>query len=607
MGKFLRGAGCILLAATLTACVDDGKDGKDGQDGLSGLPGLIGPPGATGAPGATGPTGATGAPGANGAGQAISLARVGRSTSQGYLVSAAEIVDYDKVNKRIFSINSQTGGVDVFSADDVTALGMPTQSLDVRQMVFDAGDVADLALMGGVNSIAVSGGKVAVALDANPKTDNGWVVFLDAATLTHLHTVSVGALPDSLTFTPDGSKVVVANEGEPNVGYSIDPEGSISVITVADFSVVNIGFTDFNVGGPRHAELPLNKMVLGGIGASVAQDIEPEYVAIREDGQRAYVTLQENNAIAVVNLVSNSIEKIIGLGFKNHAIPGNELDASQQDGVNLRTWPVYGVYMPDSISVTTLNGRTYLLTANEGDSREDWLNGLNDAATCQANGYYHRSNSCRDELALRDIGHSDLVMGSALAGLNTDTTLGRLQFSYSITRKMNGSTTINSLYAYGSRSFSVWDAATGEQVFDSANAFERITAQRYGALFNQNHSGVLTGDRRSNSKGPEPEAIAVGKIAGHTYAFIGLERMGGIMVYDVSNPHAPAFVQYVNDRDVTQSPEVAAVSAGMDLGPEGFRFVSAADSPNGKPLLLVGSEVSGTTSVYEISVTALQD
>ncbi|MFN3587072.1 MAG: choice-of-anchor I family protein, partial [Moraxellaceae bacterium] len=547
---------------------------------------------------------ATGAPGA---GQVIALARVGRTTSQGYLVSAAEIVDYDKTNKRLFTINAQTGGVDVFAADDVTALGMPTQSLDIRQMVVDAGDAASVAVLGGVNSIAVHGNKVAVAMDAEPKTDNGYVVFLDAASLAHLRTVQVGALPDSLAFTPDGSKVVVANEGEPNVGYSIDPEGSISVINVADYSVTTLDFAEFNVGGPRHGELPLSRMVLGGIGASVAQDLEPEYVAVHPNSQRAYVTLQENNAIAVVDLVGSRIEKIIGLGFKNHAIPGNEFDASQQDGVNLRTWPVYGVYMPDTISVMTYNGRTYLLTANEGDSREDWLNGMNNPALCQASGYYHRGSSCRDELALRDIAHSDLVMGPALAGLNTDTTLGRLQFSYSITRRLNGSTTINSLYAFGARSFSVWDAATGELVFDSGNAFERITAVRYGALFNQNHSGTLAGDRRSNSKGPEPEALAIGKIGGHTYAFIGLERMGGIMVYDVSNPHAPSFVQYVNDRDVTRSPDVAAVAAGMDLGPEGMRFVSAGDSPSGKPLLVVGNEVSGTTAVYEISVTTLHE
>lgn len=241
------------------------------------------------------------------------------------------------------------------------------------------------------------------------------------------------------------------------------------MINLGDFSVTAIGFSDFNAGGARHGELPLGKMVLSGVNASVARDLEPEYIAVRGDGKRAYVSLQENNAIAVINLETNTVQKIIGLGFKDHGLPGNELDASQQDGVNLRAWPVMGMYIPDSLSTLDYNGRAYVVTANEGDSREDWLNGLNDSVLCAASGYYHKSNKCRDELALKDIADSDLVMGPMLAGLNTDSTLGRLKFSYQATKAFNGGVTENRLYAYGCRSFAIRDAETGEQVFDSGN------------------------------------------------------------------------------------------------------------------------------------------
>jgi YVTN family beta-propeller protein len=592
-----------LAAFALTACMDDGKNGAPGKDGVNGLNGT------NGVNGSNGLNGVNGADGKNGAGQTLALTRIARSASQGFNVSAAEIVAWDKAGKRVFTINGQSGAVDVFDAKDVATIAtLPLlQSLDLKALLVANGKAADTAVIGGANSIAVQGNRVAVAVEANPKTGNGWVVFLDTATLAYVNAVSVGALPDMLTFTPDGAKVVVANEGEPNTGYTLDPEGSISVINLGDFSVTGIGFSDFNAGGARHGELPLGKMVLSGVNASVARDLEPEYIVVRGDGKRAYVSLQENNAIAVINLETNTVQKIIGLGFKDHGLPGNELDASQQDGVNLRAWPVMGMYMPDSLSTLDYNGRTYVVTANEGDSREDWLNGLNDSILCTASGYYHKSNKCRDELALKDIADSDLVMGPMLAGLNTDSTLGRLKFSYQATKAFNGGVTVNRLYAYGGRSFAIWDAETGEQVFDSGNAFERLTAQRYGALFNQDHNGSLSGDKRSNSKGPEPEALAVGKINGHAYAFIGLERMGGVMVYDISNPSSPVFVQYLNPRDVLVTPDAAAVAAGMDLGPEGFRFVAASDSPTGKPLLVVGNEVSGTTSVFEIAVNLLQE
>lgn len=547
-------------------------------------------------------SGDDGSNGRNGAGQTISLERIGRTESRGFLVSAAEIVDFDKTHKRLFTVNASSGEVDVFSASDLTSPAL-LESIDVRQLLVDNGKAANTSLVGSANSISVKGNLAAVAVEANPKTGNGWVLFLNTTNYSYVNAVQVGALPDMVTFTPDGLKVLVANEGEPDVGYGNDPAGSISVINTNTFAVSTIGFSDFNTGGSRNAELPASRMIVDGYQASVAESLEPEYITVSADNSKAYVTLQENNAIAVLDLASNTIDRIIGLGFKDHSLPGNEMDAGDNDsGVNLLSWPVMGVYMPDSITSMSYNGKTYLLTANEGDSREDFLNGVTDSPGCTASGYFFSGGKCRDEIRVKDMISRGLTLSTELQNIDDDANLGRLKASYFSTRARNGAT-IDTVYAYGARSFSIWDADTGLPVFDSANAFELQTALKYGLDFNNAHD-ANDGDSRSDDKGPEPEAIAIGAINGRTYAFIGLERMGGIMVYDVSNPHAPEYVQYINDRDFNIIP--SDLTDAGDLGPEGFRFVSSQDSPNGKPLLIVGNEVSGTTSIYQVNVTTLQ-
>lgn len=581
--------------------------------------------------------GSDGADGLNGAGQVITLSRAATTAAQAFDASAAEIVAFDATNKNVLVVNANSGKIDVFAASSVSDVegADPAQSLDLANMLLTAGKVTDAALVGAANSVDVHGDLAAIAVEANPKTDNGWVVFVNVNTLTYVNAVEVGALPDMLTFTPDGSKVVVANEGEPDAGFVNDPNGSVSVITVSDYSVKTATFTDFNSDGSRYSELPQAKMIIDGYSPTsatskptVAQTLEPEYIAVSSDSAKAYVTLQENNAVAVIKLSDASVDKIIGLGFKDHSIPGNELDASQKDGVNIKNWPVMGMYMPDSIAAYSFNGKTYFVTANEGDDRQDWLDGVTDQASCEAAGYFFDGN-CIDAFTAKDFYDADNVTlvdsegnpfktknGVAVnGGFGEDNALRRLKFSYFVTQAKNKGTEFTKLYAYGGRSFSIWDATTGEQVFDSGSEMERITAKAYGEDFNNDNAANI-GDDRSDNKGPEPEGVTIGQIGGHTYAFIGLERIGGVMVYDVSNPFAPNYVQYINNRDVTVAfdpkddlgnGEVPYTSAVGDLGPEGLTFVAAEKSPTGKPMLLVGNEVSGTTTIYNIDVNALQD
>ncbi|MFO1390735.1 MAG: choice-of-anchor I family protein [Agitococcus sp.] len=564
----------------LTAC-NNGDDGINGKDGLNGTNGL------------------------DASRNTISLSFVGRYESGQFAQSAAEIVSYDPSTKQAFVVNAQSGKIDILDISAPTA-PIKTGTLNVASDVTTAiASITNISQLGAANSVSVHNGVIAVAIEANPKTNNGYVAFYQASDKSFLSAVEVGALPDMLTFTPDGKKVVVVNEGEPNDGYDVDPEGSVSITDVsAGFSgltqakVTTASFSDFNVGSSRAAELPTDVRIFGP-NASVAQDLEPEYVAVSSDSKTAWVSLQENNAIATIDLTTGKVSKINALGFKNYGVAGNEFDASDKDNaINIRTWPVWGMYQPDSIAVYDFNGKTYVVSANEGDARA----------------YSGFSEEIRVADIVKNGGTINLtsLTNFSFTGLiNADNNLGRLRITSTLGWKNDGICSFtkgkpskceyNALYAYGGRSFSIWDSTTGKLVFDSGSDFEKITAQRLGANFNSNHE-ENGGDSRSDDKGPEPEAVTLGKIAGNTYAFVGLERVGGVMVYDITEPENARFVQYINPRDFSAATNS---SAAGDLGPEGFKFIKAEDSPNGKPLLMVGNEISGTTSIFQINTIAL--
>jgi DNA-binding beta-propeller fold protein YncE len=481
--------------------------------------------------------------------------------------SAAEIVTHDPGTQRLYVVNAQGKRVDVLDVQNPTT---PTLI-----------GMIDLAPFGAVvNSVAVHNGLIAVAVEATVKTDPGSAVFFDSNGI-HQKTVPVGALPDMLTFTPDGRYVLVANEGEPNTynnadigvnGPSVDPEGSVSIIDlspgVANATVRTATFTAFNT-----AILDPSIRIFGS-NATVAQDLEPEYIAVSHDSKTAWVTLQENNAIATIDIREATVTALSGLGFKDHLLPGNGLDASDQDGlINITTWPLHGVYMPDSIVSYTDRGHTYLVMANEGDTRV----------------YPGFSEEARVSTLTLD----PFAFPNAVA-LKQNSQLGRLTVS-KVNSDPDHDGDVDVLYSLGGRSFSI-RTETGALVFDSGDDFEQLTALALPLNFNAS-STANTFDGRSTSKGPEPEGLAVGKAYGRTLAFIGFERIGGIAVYDISDPFAPQFVDYVNNRNFTNPFDFA--TAG-DLAPEGLKFISADDSPNGKPLLAVAHEVSGTTTIYQI-------
>ncbi len=250
------------------------------------------------------------------------------------------------------------------------------------------------------------------------------------------------------------------------------------------------------------------------------------------------------------------------------------LDASDRDeAINIQPWPVSGMYQPDAIAAYTVDGETYLITANEGDARD-------------YDGY-------SEEMRVGDM-VLDLTVFPNAAELQANANLGRLNSTTAGT-DTNGDGLVDRILTYGARSFSIWSSA-GELVWDSGSAIEEILAEQYPNDFNANGDNGSF-DNRSDDKGAEPEAVTVGVVDGVPYAFVGLERIGGVMVYDVSDPTEPHFIEYVNNRDFSVDTETE--SAG-DIAPEGLKFVAGEESPTGTPLLLVANEVSGSTTIYEI-------
>lgn len=550
----------------------------------------------------------------------ISMQQLGTYESGVFDESAAEIVAFDATTKQTFVVNANSGQIDVLNASDVLN---PTKnlSIDLAQTLENNSVVASKDLVGPANSVTVKNGLMAVAVEAGTKTDNGWVMFFNISDLSYVSAVEVGALPDMLTFSPNGQLLVVANEGEPSEdNYTVDPEGSISVIDIdwnnstLTTNVTSLGFTGISIP---------EGVILNGYNATAAQDLEPEYVAISADSTRAFVALQENNAIVDLDLTTKTINKIFALGLKDHSVEGNGLDGNNKDDtVNIKTENALGMLMPDSIATYKVDGVNYVLTANEGDSRDDWLLAL-DQTSCEAGGFYLNKEEdpgeqCIDEITLKDALDSDVYQPvSAAATLNLSRfadggdlsdTVNRLKFSHSLTLKhgdLDGDGTIDKILSFGGRSFSIFNAEIGEQVFDSGDAFEQITAERYGADFNNDNAENAAEDR-SDNKGPEPEALEIAQIGDKTYAFIGLERMGGIMVYDITTPAEVTFIEYNSNRLTDVTNEVLEAGGAGDLGPEGMQFVTAEDSPNGKPMLIVGNEVSGTTTFYQINETDVE-
>lgn len=452
---------------------------------------------------------------------------------------AAEISTYDAATKRLFVVNNSAAGNQI----DVLDMQNPSAPLKIHSI--------NLAVYGGfVNSLDVFDGKLAAAIEATVKTDNGKVVVFKTSDYTEIKVITVGALPDMITYSRDGKFILTANEGEPNDTYTIDPSGTVSIIDVSNnYSVTTLDFAGF---AAQEATLKAQGLRIFGPGNNFAKDIEPEYITVSADSKTAWVTLQENNAIAKINLTTKTITNIFPLGFKDYSIAANATDVSDLDGAvgNFGTWPVKGIYMPDAIAVTEKNGVPYLFTANEGDARE--------------------YSAFAEAKRVKSLTLDATVFPNA-ATLKLDAQMGRLNVTNTMGDTDNDGD-YDVLYSFGARSFSIWNGNTGAQVFDSKNELDvKIKAAGY------------YDDGRSDDKSVEPEGIAIGKVGNKTIAFVGMERADAIAIYDITDPTAPVFLQIIATGDA----------------PEGVLFVPAEKSPTQRSMLIVSSENDGNVKIYQ--------
>ncbi len=485
---------------------------------------------------------------------------IGESNEDGGLV---EIIAYNKKAKKAYAVAGAKGLlVTVDMANLTKELGGTSIKMEdvikATDKNFNYGDMSSVAINDANTHIAV-------ALQADEYTDNGRVAVFALNSNGTINTKDVrmyeaGFQPDALTFTPNGKYILVANEGEPREGYGkniINPEGSVSIIDVEKGSSKIISFDE-----SKRAEYIKNGAIVYD-NASLAEDFEPEYIVA--DNDYAYVVLQEANAIATLDLKEQRFIDVTGLGFQDFNKVKLDLVANEQ--IKLENQNVFGMRMPDGISMMKKDGETYLFLANEGDGRE-W--GDEDSENFYVN---------------------------EVKGKTSPT--GNVTLSEKVTwfdpRKGYSSMDQSKAYLYGTRSFSIFKATKNglELVADSESGFEEITAQYIPNNFNASNDDKSLEDR-SGKKGPEPEYVAVGNVSGKDYAFIGLERISGIMVYDVTNPSQISYVNYINTRDFSEDIK-------GDVGPEGLVFVAAKDSPNGKALVLAANENSGTLSVYELT------
>jgi hypothetical protein len=515
--------------------------------------------------------------------------------------SAGEIVSFDPATRRLF-VTSSGGGAHRVNIFDASNPANPTPVGTVDFSALFGGSILSLT---SVRADPLGRFGVAAIVPAANTTTPGKVGFFDLAAGTVIGTADVGFHPDSVTFSPDGSKVIVVNEGEFNPASTTNAPGSLSVIDVAaitaanlatlpslpvttrDFSAPNLA-PGVSLNGLRNNQLP----AVGTSGtfintvpnftyptdaeanAANANALEPEYAAV--SGNKVFVSLQEANAVATFDLTTNTWTNISNLGTITQTIDANDTGTPT---INI-TQPVKGMPMPDTVATYAVGGKTYVVTANEGDARVDDrdISRFGDVS----------GNDNMNPLVDTDApSFLPNTATNADNGPRADAALGRLNVSR-IDGDTDGDGKIDDIRTPGTRSMSVWEQQPDGSlllVADTGSLFETHTRDADPA-------GWVDG--RSDDKGPEPEGLVLGTIDGRTFAFVGMERTSGIFMFDVTDPLLPQLVDYLR-----------VDTGNIPLRPEGFDFVPAASSPTGQNLLIVGFEGDGTAASERVLLIAV--
>lgn len=521
------------------------------------------------------------------------------SANQAGGFSAGEIVAFDKSTDRLFVTSSGSDPVADPNALNgvyrVNIFGLANPSapstIGVADFSMSFGTAADMLALSSVAVDPLGRFGVAALIPKANTTTLGKVGFFNLSTGLVIGTSDVGFHPDSVVFSSDGSRLVVVNEGEFVASSATNAPGSISIfdvsginsgnlstlpsvsVTTKDFSAANLA-TGVSIAALRNSNIAAVG-TSGTFNSSVPifntaapEAIEPEYATI--SGDKVYVSLQDNNAIAVYDLTTGQYTNVTSLGTISQLIDASDRDGAGGANAIRIDDTVKGLPMPDTIAAYEVAGKKYVVTANEGDARVD----DRDISRFGDTG----GNDSMNPLIDTD---SPSNFPLTATGIRADGAQGRLNISR-IDGDTDGDGKIDDPTMIGTRSFSIWeDTGAGlALVYDSGSFFEQYI---------RDNDALGFVDSRSDDKGPEPEGLTLGVIDGKTFAFIGMERNAGIFMFEITNPIAPSFVDYIRISDGANTP----------LRPEGFAFVSAADSPNGQNLLIVGYEGDGTVTSSE--------
>ena len=420
-------------------------------------------------------------------------------------LKSAEIAAYMPKQKMLFSVG------------DSNSLEMVNLSDPKNPAV-----VGEFLLDGEATSVSSYENLIAVSLLADPAWDDGFVELLQydgafspdsaVASVKKIGTYKVCSHPDMITFSPDGKTLLVACEGEPSADGKIDPPGGVALVTVDDATFMDIS--------PVVTIIPFEDV-----------GVEPEYITVSADSRWAWVSLQENNAIARIDVLNKKMDGIFDLGYVDHSKAGFGLDAIKDGKIRIENEFFRGLRQPDGIKSFESDGRTFIVTANEGADVKK----------------FDKTKIC---------GHEEKCD-----------------------------------VRFGSRSISVFDGFSGQLLWDSGDALEQEFARKYPKYFNWNSKkGKRKVDARSDDKGCEPENVVVGTVGERRLAFVGLERMSGVAVFDltsVGGTGSPRLVEYTMDP--------------ADRGPEGMLFINEKDSPlKDQAILIVNYEYSKSLVIYTV-------
>ena len=142
---------------------------------------------------------------------------------------------------------------------------------------------------------------------------------------------------------------------------------------MADQTVSQVDFTSYDNSDSREQLVESGVILKKNTNPSV--DFEPEYIAVGD--KTAYVTLQEANAIAVIDLNQQSLTGVYSAGYEDYSTCAVDIDKKDEAYKPAVYETLRGIRMPDGIATYHINGVDYIVTANEGDSRE-WGEYLNE-------------------------------------------------------------------------------------------------------------------------------------------------------------------------------------------------------------------------------------